>query len=143
MYDNLFVEPGKAYNISVQGTTQLDGGDLMTPFHNIRVFSGSQPQTQLPGMTLDIVTPALPAPIEVTGTVRGPDGQPMEGLPQITFRTLNIDGADNSSYSNGRSVVNGTYTLSIVPGRSYLVDVAPPPLQVLPFGESDQKQAKR
>ena len=142
-YDRLFVEPGTAYNFSLFGSTVLDLGEVVTPFNNVRVFPDAQPNPQGTGVTLNLTAPALPQPVQVDGTVRGPDGQPMEGNPQITFRTLSVEGVENTSYQNGRTVVNGNYNLGVLPGRSYLVDVTPRPPQVLPFEDRPSKENER
>ncbi len=115
-YDHLFVEPGTAYNFSLFGSTSLDLGEVVTPFNNVRVFPDAQPNPQGTGVTFDLTAPALPEPVQVEGTLRGPDGQPLDGNPQITFRSLHVVGAENTSYSNGRSAVNGGYSLPLFAG---------------------------
>ncbi len=70
--------------------------------------------------------------------VRGPDGELIPGNPDITFRTLSVQGAENTAYSNGRSVVNGSYLMSVLPGHSYLVDITPRAPVVLPFGNGEK-----
>ena len=139
-YDRLFVEPGTAYNFSLEGSTSLDLGSVIIPYRNVRVFPDSEPRPQGSGLTFDITAPALPEPVTMDGTVRGPDGELLTGNPQITFSTLSPEGAENTAYSNGRSVVNGTYSLPLLPGRSYLVRVVPPAPQVLPFETAGEKQ---
>ena len=137
-FDSLYVEPGRGYNFQIFGSSGLDGGLVITPYHNVRVFPSSGPRPLGSGTTLDMTAPSLPQPVEVNGMVRGPDGELIPGNPDITFRTLSVQGAENTAYSNGRSVVNGSYLMSVLPGHSYLVDITPRAPVVLPFGNGEK-----
>lgn len=114
-----------------------EGGVLAPLFGNLRrSFNANGTQ--------DLPVPDFPAQVVLSGTVTGPTGLPLAGATVTASTWGGLDGAPDASFSASTETdAQGRYSLAVLKGVNYTIDVDPPAPTgggfPLPFGNQKSR----
>lgn len=116
-------------SVPVSGNPTADQpGQITSP------LIGSNPHAFVADANLDLPIPAYPAEVVLSGTVTGPNGAPVSGATVTAGTSGGLVGAADAVFSVSTTTdEQGNYSVNVLVGTNYTIEVRPPIDSGFPF----------